>query len=327
LIVGIIRSEPMSAASRRAFLRSAARYAALLPAAARIEPLAAFWRQQPTNTVAQRRAAMGKSPIVSTRLTDALTMLAGPGGNVIVLNGPDGKVVVDTFVAPAWNALKEALAGIGPAPVKTVIDTHWHFDHADNNGSFSKEGAVVLAHANTAKRMSETHVVMGMEMTPVAREVLPTQTFTSAHTITVSGERIEAGPIPPAHTDTDIYVHFTKGDVLHLGDVYFNGGYPFIDTATGGNIDGQIAGATLGLKLANRSTRIVPGHGPVSDSATLTKYRDMLVTVRDRVKKLKASGRSLDDVIGERPTADLDAAWSSFMSPAAFIRTVYMTVT
>ena len=311
---------------RRSFLQSCARCAAIVPFAAGTDRVAAFWQQQAAPTVAQRRALIGKSPIVSTRLTDTLSLLSGPGGNVVVLDGADGKVVVDTFVTPAWGALKDALGRIGSAPVKTVLDTHWHFDHADNNDSFRKEGAVVLAHANTPKRMSETHVVMGMEMTPVAKDVLPTQTFTTTHVIDVSGERIEAGAIPPAHTDTDIYVHFTKANVLHLGDVYFNGGYPFIDTSTGGNIDGQIAGATLGLKIGDSATRVVPGHGPISDKTALANYRDMMVTVRDRVKKLKASGRTIDEAIAERPTADLDAAWGSFMAPAAFIRTVFETV-
>jgi len=316
----------MSPITRRTFLRSTASGFAALPLLSSDGPCAASWSQQPAQTVAQRRAAIGKQPIVTTRLTDTLAMLSGPGGNVLVLAGTDGKLVVDTFVQPAWTELKRMLDEMGPAPVRTVIDTHWHFDHADNNDAFRKDGAVVLAHANTPKRMSETHVVMGMEMTPVAKELLPTQTFTASHTLTVSGERIEATHIPPAHTDTDLSIHFARANVLHLGDVYFNGGYPFIDTATGGNIDGQIEGASLALKVADSSTRIVPGHGPLGDRTSLSKYRDMLVTVRDRVQKLKASGRTLDEVTAAQPTADLDAAWPAFMRPAFFIGTVYTTI-
>jgi glyoxylase-like metal-dependent hydrolase (beta-lactamase superfamily II) len=317
----------MSHITRRAFLQSTADCFAAVPFLTGIGPLPPAWTQQPSPSVAGRRAFMAKSPIVTTRLTDTLAMLSGPGGNVVVLAGPDGKIVVDTFVQPAWTALKRVLDQMGAAPVHTVIDTHWHFDHADNNDSFRKDGATVLAHANTPRRMSETHVVMGMQMVPVAKECLPTRTFTDSHTLNVSKERIEASHIPPAHTDTDISVHFTSANVLHLGDVYFNGGYPFIDTSTGGNIEGQIAGATLGLTIADSSTRIVPGHGPVGDSTTLRKYRDMLVTVRDRVKKLKTSGRTLEEVIAAEPTADLDAAWPAFMRPAFFIGTVYATVT
>ena len=317
----------MSHITRRAFLRSTANCCTAIPFMTGVNARAAAWTQQPARSVAERRALIGQSPIVTTRLTDTLTMLSGPGGNVLVLAGAEGKVVVDTFVQPVWTALKRVLDRIGAAPVHTVIDTHWHFDHADNNDSFRREGATVLAHANTARRMSETHVVMGMQMMPVERGCLPTQTFTTTHTLNVPGERIEARHIPPAHTDTDISVHFTGANVLHLGDVYFNGGYPFIDTSTGGNIEGQIRGASLGLKIADSSTRIVPGHGPVSDSSTLLRYRDMLVTVRDRVKKLKASGRTLEEAIAAAPTADLDAAWPAFLRPAFFVRTVYTTVT
>jgi glyoxylase-like metal-dependent hydrolase (beta-lactamase superfamily II) len=288
--------------------------------------LAAPWTQQPAPTVAARRAAIAKAPIVTTRLTDTLAMLSGPGGNVLVLSGSDGKIVVDTFVQPAWPDLKRLLQEMHPAPVQTVIDTHWHFDHADNNDGFRKDGAIILAHANTPKRMSETHVVLGMEMTPVAKECLPTQTFTASHSLTISGERIEATYIPPAHTDTDISVHFTRANVLHLGDVYFNGGYPFVDTSTGGNIDGQIEGASQALKIVDSSTRIVPGHGPLGDRSTLLKYHEMLVIVRDRVKKLKAGGRTLDEVTAAHPTADLDAAWPAFFKPEFFVSTVYATV-
>jgi glyoxylase-like metal-dependent hydrolase (beta-lactamase superfamily II) len=316
----------MSPITRRAFLQSAASGVAVIPFMTPAHASGLARTPQATTSVAERRANIGKAPIVTTRLTDTLQMLSGPGGNVLVLSGSEGKVVVDTFVQPAWTELKRVLDEIGQAPVRTVIDTHWHFDHADNNDSFRKAGAEVLAHANTPKRMSETHVVMGMQVTPVAKEYLPTQTFTASHTLNVSGERIEARYIPPAHTDTDISVHFTRANVLHMGDVYFNGGYPFIDTSTGGNIDGQIEAASRALKTVDRSTKIVPGHGPVSDGPTLLKYRDMLVTVRERVQKLKVRGRTLDEVIAAQPTADLDAGWPAFMRPAFFIGTVYATV-
>jgi cyclase len=303
---------------RRDFLRSTLASAALVP----------FSRwQQADSILEQRRADMGKAPIVTTRLTDTLTLLSGPGGNVVVLNGADGKVVVDTFVRPAWTSLKNLLDQLGPAPIRTAIDTHWHFDHADNNDGFRKAGATVLAHANTTKRLSGTYDILGMHITPVPADWLPTQTFTTTHTITQSGEQVEVGYIPPAHTDTDIYVHFTRGNVLHLGDVFFNNGYPFIDSVTGGHIDGQIAGASLGLKLADNSTKIVPGHGPVADKGALLKYRDMMVTVRDRVRKLKTSGRTADEAVAAKPTADLDGVWGkAFMPPEVFVRIVYDTV-
>ena len=288
--------------------------------------LAVGWPQA-TDALAARRAQMGAVPITTTALADNLTMLSGPGGNVVVLSGPDGKLVVDSFVQPAWPAFKQQLDKSGAQPVKLLIDSHWHFDHTDNNENLRKAGAAVLAHANTKKRMSQTHDILGMRFAPSPATALPTQTFVDMHKLQMNRERVEAGRIPPAHTDTDIYVHFARGNALHMGDVFFNGTYPFIDASTGGNINGMIAGATLGVKLSDRATKIVPGHGPVADQAALIGYRDMLVTVRDRVRKLKASGRSLEDAVAAKPTADLDQTWGKGMMGAdAFVELVYNTL-
>jgi cyclase len=319
----------MSSLTRRQLLRSAVRSATLIPFASSsfADLIAADW-QQAADPVAAYRAQVGATPIVTTRLGDNLSMLSGPGGNIVVLYGRDGKLVVDSFFQPAWPALKPLLDTLGPAPVKLLVDTHWHFDHTDNNENFRKAGAAILSHANTKKRMSQTHDLLGMHFTPKPASALPTQTVVDKHTLRMNGERVEAGRIPPAHTDTDVYVHFTGVNALHMGDVYFNGIYPFIDASTGGSINGQIAGATLGLKLSDKSTRIVPGHGPVADRAARTAYRDMLVTVRDRVRKLKASGRTLAEVTAAKPTADLDATWGAgFMKADDFVAIVYNTLT
>jgi cyclase len=275
----------------------------------------------------QMRAGMGATPITSEALGPNLTMLAGPGGNVVVLNGADGKVVIDTFVLPAWTNLKAALDKMGSQRIATVIDTHWHFDHADNNESFRKAGAAIVAHENTKKRLSESHDLLGAKFPPAPAAALPTQTFANMHKIDANGEQIVLGHIPPAHTDTDIYIKFQKANVLHMGDVFFNGMYPFIDVSTGGTIGGMINGASLGMKQADAKTKIVPGHGPVGDLASLTKYHEVLVTVRDRIAKLKKSGQTLQQVIAAQPTKDLDATWGKgFMQPADFLGIVYNTV-
>jgi cyclase len=316
--------------SRRDLLRGGAIVAggALLPAWL----VRDGWAAQPaaaTDQLAAARAGMAAAPIETTRLTDALAMLSGPGGNVVVLNGPDGKVAVDTFVQGAWEKLKHALDAIGPMPLKAAIDTHWHFDHADNNAAFRAGGAAVIAHENTAKRMAERHEVKAINMVIPASppEALPTVTFKDRHQLDVNGEQITLGYVPPAHTDTDIYIRFAKGNVLHLGDLFFNGMYPFIDASTGGNIGGMIAAADACLKLADAGTKIVPGHGPLADVAALTTYRDMMVTVRDRVQKLKAAGRTAEETVAAKPTADLDAAWGKgFLPPDAFVSIVYATL-
>jgi cyclase len=217
--------------------------------------------------------------------------------------------------------------GIDSARITALIDTHWHFDHADNNANFRKAGATIIAHENTKKRLSETHELLGARFDPAPPEALPEHTFAKTHSLEANGERVTLGYIPPAHTDTDIYIRYGKGNVLHLGDVFFNGMYPFIDAGTGGSINGMIAGANMALKLADNRTQVVPGDGPVGDLAALTKYRDVLVTVRDRVQKLKSSGRTVEEVIAANPTADLDATWGKgFMQPKAFLAIVYNTL-
>ncbi len=279
---------------------------------------------QQVDSAAAMRQQMGAIPITSTPLADKLTMLSGPGGNVVVLNGPDGKVVVDTFVRTVWDKLKPLLDGMGQAPITTAIDTHWHLDHSDGNENFRAAGAAVLAHENTSKRLGEPHDLMGMHFDPRPAAAMPTKTFQSTETLDVNGEQVHLGYVPPAHTDTDIYIHFAKGNVLHMGDLFFNGTYPFIDTSTAGNIGGMIAASDSMLKLADDTTKIVPGHGPLGDKAALTRYRDMMVTARDRVQKLKTAGETLEQVLAKKPTSDLDEQWGKgFMPPDIFVTVVY----
>jgi glyoxylase-like metal-dependent hydrolase (beta-lactamase superfamily II) len=312
--------------TRRELLRGAAVAGGALLVPSWIHP-AHGWMQQAApaaDPIEAMRKNFAAIPIERVKLTDNLTMLSGPGGNVVVLNGPDGKVVVDSFVQSVWTGLKQTLDSLGTSPIQTLIDTHWHFDHADNNENFRKAGAAIVAHENTKKRLSETHTLLGMTFKPAPPDALPTSTFKDTHTLTANGEQVMLGYVPPAHTDTDIYIRFAKGDVLHLGDLFFNGMYPFIDTSTGGSINGMIRAADLNLKRAQASTKIVPGHGPLAKREDLTKFRDMLVTVRDRVQKLKKEGRKLEEVVAAEPTKDLDPIWGKgFMQAKDFIGIVY----
>ena len=277
--------------------------------------------------VAAMRAQLAGAPIQTTKLADGLVMLSGPGGNVVVSYGPDGKFVVDSFVQPAWPKLKSTLDTLGGGPVKTLIDTHWHFDHADNNANFHAAGAGVLAHTNTRKRLTEPHDLLGMHFEPAPAAALPTDTFTDKRSIAANGELLALSYVPPAHTDTDIFVHYTKANVLHMGDVFFNGMYPFIDVSTGGNINGMIAGADRALAMTNGRTRIVPGHGPLSDHAGLLKYRKVIATIRDRVRTQKRAKKTLAQVQAARPSAEFDAAWGKgMMPPNDFVALVYNTL-
>jgi cyclase len=283
----------------------------------------------PADAMAAFRAQLGSAPIQSQKLGDALTLLSGPGGNVVVLNGPDGKIVVDTFVQPAWPKLKEALDGLGSAPLKLVIDTHWHFDHTDNNASLHAAGAKILAHENTKKRMSEAHDVqpLGLHVPASPAEALPQQTFPNSHKLQANGQSLTLVHLAPAHTDSDIYVHYEKVNVLHCGDVFFNGVYPFIDGSTGGSMNGMIAGCNRLLELVDNNTQIVPGHGPLGNKGDLTKFRDMLSTARDRVQKLKAAGKTVQEAVAAKPFSDLEADWGKgHFNGDMFVQIVYLTL-
>src|SRR5204863_8020145 len=202
--------------------------------------------QQQQDRVAQFRAQIGAIPIQSQPLAKNVTLLAGPGGNVVVLHGSDGLVVVDTFVAPAWPKFQESLKGFG-APVKTVINTHWHFDHTDNNAPLRAAGATLVAHENTRLRMTQPHhlAVLELDFPPSPAAALPQRVFKDGYKLEANGERVTVSHVPPAHTDTDVVVVFEKAKVLHAGDVFFNGRYPFVDGSTGGRIDGMIAADRL----------------------------------------------------------------------------------
>jgi len=320
-------------ASRRAMLRDSATLAgsaflAQLFPASLLRAAVPFPQQQsaPADPVAAFRAQMAANPIHPQTLAENLTLLSGPGGNVVVLNGADGKIVVDTFVLPAWPKLKESLETIGEAPVKTVINTHWHFDHVDNNASLHAAGATILAHENTKKRMSEAHdlLVLGLHFPPSPADALPEQTFSATRKLQAKGETLVLEHLAPAHTDTDIIVQFPKANVIHMGDAFFNGIYPYIDASTGGKVSGMIAAADKVLPLANDSTKIIPGHGPLGGKADLVKFRDMLVTVRDRVQKLKSSGKSAQEAVAAKPFADLEEAWGKgFFNGDVFVQILY----
>jgi|SRR5882672_4879243 len=286
-----------------------------------------FPQQAPAgDQVAAMRAQFGGVPIQAQPLTDSVTLLSGPGGNVVVLNGADGKLMGDTFVQPAWPHLKDALDAIGKAPVKTAIDTHWHFDHSDNNAALRAAGATLVAHENTKKRMSETHTlaVLNLTFSPSPAEALPQQTFAQNHKITMNGESVSLVHIPPAHTDSDIYIHFEKANVIQTGDVFFNGMFPYIDDGTGGSVSGMIAASTKLLAVADNNTKIVPGHGPLGNKADVMKFRDMLTTVRDRLQKLKSSGKTVEEAVAAKPIDDLDPVWGKgLFNSAAFIQIAY----
>jgi glyoxylase-like metal-dependent hydrolase (beta-lactamase superfamily II) len=273
--------------------------------------------------------AAAKADISVERLRGNLSVLMGSGGNIVVLTSPEGKLLVDVGIGVSQAKIEAALFQISPAPLKYVVNTHWHWDHTDGNKWARKAGATIIAHENVLKRLSAVTRVEDWNYTfpaspPVAR---PTITFDKQLTLVLGNEKVVLNNEGIGHTDGDIWVHFTKADVLALGDIWWNGYYPFIDNANGGGIDHMISWANASLARVTDTTVIVPGHGPVGNRAQLLEFRDMLVTIRQNVARLKKQGRSLAEVVAAKPTSAFDAKWGGYViDPAFFTRLVYAGV-
>lgn len=279
------------------------------------------------NLVDLIRDQAAKTPIKVHKLRAGVSILEGSGGNVAVLTGVDGKVFIDAGITVSRKRILEAANGLSRDPIKHLINTHWHFDHTDGNAWLNEEGAAIIAHENTHKHLLAVQRVEDWDFnfpsSPLA--AVPTETFSSEKTLKLNGSTILLKHYEPAHTDSDISVTFSEADMLHTGDTYWNGVYPFIDYSTGGNIEGMIRATEANLAAATDKTVVIPGHGkPVSNRAELAAYRDMLVAIHDNVAKFKRQGRSLEDTIAANPTAAYDAKWGQFViTPAFFTRLVY----
>jgi cyclase len=264
------------------------------------------------------------------KLTEGLYLITGPGGNIALMVGTSGVFLVDDQIAPMTPQLKKAIAAVTPKPVRLVFNTHWHGDHTGGNAVLGGEGAIIVAHENVRKRMSSEQfsAMFNRKIPPSPEQALPVITFSDSLAFHLNGDDIDVVHAEPAHTDGDSIVFFKKANVLHMGDTFMSSGYPFIDLSSGGSVDGIIKAADRGLALAQPSTKIIPGHGPVVDREKLKSYRDMVVTIRDRVKKLAAAGKSLAEVQAANPSAEFDATWgAAFIRGPQLVETIYQSVT
>ena len=258
-----------------------------------------------------------------------IALLQGSGGNIAVLTGQDGKLLIDAGFTVSRPRISSALDSLSVDPITRLINTHWHVDHTDGNAWLHAEGAAITAHENTRKRLSTSTRVDDWSYTfPAApAEALPTTVFRDAHRLRHNDTSLALKYYGPAHTDTDISVVFEEADVMHVGDTWWNGFYPFIDYSTGGGIDGMIGATKQNLSVVTDKTIIIPGHGPVGNKAGLSEYFDMLVAIRSNVSKLKTQGKSLAETIAAKPTEAYDAKWGQFlMTPAIFTKLVYSGV-
>lgn len=314
-----------SLVSRRHFCFCCITGAAFAATGGWLTPRHAFAEARGLVTLIKDSAA--SSPMTAYKLRGNVSVLEGSGGNIAVLTGPDGLVLIDAGIAVSRPQLSKTLSDLSSDPVTHLINTHWHFDHTSGNDWLHSVGAKIIAHQNTRKHLTEIQRVEDWDYNflPSSAGAIPSEVLSADRTLKLNGASIELKPYQPAHTDSDLSVRFAEADILHSGDTYWNGIYPFIDYSTGGNIDGMIAASDANLATTTDNTIIIPGHGkPVSNKSELKAFRDMLVDIRDKVAALKRSGRTLQETVAAKPTAAHDAKWGQFViDPPFFTKLVY----
>jgi len=267
-----------------------------------------------------------KVDVKAEKVAEGVYVLTGAGGNIGLSIGKSGSLVIDDQYAPLSDKILAMIKTLSPDPVRFVVNTHWHGDHTGGNENLAKTGAFLVAHENVRKRMgSEQFIALFNQKVPASPEAaLPVVTFAEGVSFYWNGDEVRAYHVAPAHTDGDTVVQFVKADVVHMGDCFFNGNYPFIDTSSGGKVDGVVAAAERVLAGVSDKTRIIPGHGPVASKAELQAYRDTVKAIRDRVAKLKAEGKTKEAAVAAKPSAEFDAKWGQgFVKPDVFVGLVY----
>ncbi|HZF18263.1 MAG TPA: MBL fold metallo-hydrolase [Burkholderiales bacterium] len=269
---------------------------------------------------------LSKIEIKTEKLSDHVYMMTGSGGNLGVSVGDDGVFLIDSQFAALTPKIQAAIAKLSAKPVRFMLNTHWHFDHTGGNENLGKAGAVIIAQENVRKRLSSEGFIafFGMKTKAEPPIALPIVTFTRDASFHLNGEDIRAMHAPHAHTDGDTVVQFSKSDVVHMGDTFFNGLYPFIDTSSGGSVAGVLAAADRALKTVGDKTKIIPGHGPLGTKADLKAYRDMLAAVSGRIAAQIKQGKKMEEVVASKPTAQYDAKWGKgFLPPGKFVEMLY----
>lgn len=266
------------------------------------------WAGAGAPALAQQQQDFSQVQIRTTKIGPSFYTLEGQGGTIGALVGPDGVFMVDSQFAPLSDKIMAALRQISDGRVRFLVNTHVHGDHTGGNANFAKAGAVIMARPELRARLARPAPgPNGAPGQPAPALALPMVTYTATTTVHMNGEEIRLIPVPAAHTDGDTMVYFPMQDVLMMGDFFRTVGYPNIDRANGGTLNGMLAGLQAAIDLAKPTTKIVPGHGAITDKVGVAAHRDMIIAIRDRVAKLIAEGKTQEQVIAAKPTADYDS--------------------
>jgi len=279
------------------------------------------------NTFAQRD--FSKVEIKTEQVADNIYMLVGSGGNIGVCVGEDGVFMIDSQFGPLSEKIAKAISALSSKPIKVLFNTHWHGDHTGGNENFGKKDAMIIAHDNVKERMSTEQKRAFRKPTPAAAKVAqPVITFNDKMSFHLNGEDILIYHFHHGHTDGDAIVYFPKSNVIHMGDTYFKGRFPYIDLGSGGDVEGLLKTINEVLFLADEDTKIIPGHGALSNKEELMEYRDVISICRDRVKKAIASDMTLEEIKASNLTKEYDEEWGSgFINPEKFIDILHSDLT
>jgi cyclase len=278
-----------------------------------------------TKALAAQGQQQAPTPIETRKITESVAMLSGDGGNVGVLLADDSILMIDSGLAVRAADIVKIVGSLSPRKIAILFNTHFHFDHVGANEILGRTGTKIMAHENVKKVLSSrfTDEAFGRTFEPLQREGIPVETYTAGGQLNFGKEKVIYKHVTEAHTDGDTYIFFPNANVLHTGDLFWNGLYPVIDYSAKGWIGGMVAAADEMYKVGDANTRIIPGHGPLGTKADLKAFRDMLAKVQERLEPMVKQGKTTDEIVAAVPTKDLDDKWGTVRRSEGFLRQAY----
>ncbi len=262
-------------------------------------------------------------PVKTTKVSGNVYMLQGQGGNVGAINGPDGILIIDDFYKVASERLRDALKELGSPSPRFILNTHWHGDHTEGNEVFGKGGSTIIAHHNVRRRMLDPPQIFGMKIAPYVSHALPIVTYSESMTLHLNGEEIRVIHYPASHTDGDSVVHFVKANVVHFGDNFFVGRFPFVDIESGGNVQGMINNVAAMIAKFPADAKFIPGHGPLATMDDLKAYHQLMVESTNFIQDAMKAGKSLDEIKKTGLPEKFKEAGSGFIKTPMWIDIVH----